>query len=63
MLDVGQCLVGGVKIAQFEIKNEGGPARFALLKTDHWPASNFKVKLFNKIINISQKQHKAKAYI
>ena len=23
VLDVGQCLVGGVKIAQFEIRNEG----------------------------------------
>ena len=43
VMDVGQCLVGGVKIAQFEIRNDGGPGRFALLKTDHWPASNFKV--------------------
>ena len=43
VLDVGQCLVGGVKIAQFEIRNEGGSGRFALMKAEQWPASNFKV--------------------
>ena len=43
VLDCGQCLIGGVKIAQFEIKNEGGPGRFAMMRKEIWPASNFKV--------------------
>ena len=47
-LDVGQCLIGGVKIAQFEIRNEGGSGRFALMKAEQWPASNFKVRTFSR---------------
>ncbi|ELU16950.1 hypothetical protein CAPTEDRAFT_224255 [Capitella teleta] len=41
-IDVGQCLVGGMKSAQFTVKNEGGNGRFCLMPGSSWPAANFK---------------------
>ena len=39
-LDVGECLVGGVKVARFTVTNHGGPGRFVLMATDSWPCSS-----------------------
>jgi len=42
-LDVGQCLVGGIKVGRFTIKNKGGPGRFCLVPVDEWPNPSFEV--------------------
>jgi len=39
-LDVGDCLVGGVKVARFTVTNLGGHGRFVLMATDCWPCSS-----------------------
>ncbi|CAH1788302.1 unnamed protein product [Owenia fusiformis] len=42
VIDTGHCLVGGVRVAQFKVKNTGGPGRFCLMPRKVWPAINFK---------------------
>ena len=42
-IDIGQCLVGGVKVAQVRVRNDGGHGRFCIMQKSAWPASNFKV--------------------
>ena len=44
-LDVGDCLVGGVKVARFTVSNHGGPGRFVLMATSSWPCSSAMVML------------------
>jgi len=39
-LEVGDCIVGGVKVARFTVTNHGGAGRFVLMATDSWPCSS-----------------------
>ena len=45
MIGVGQCLVGGAKVGQFIVKNEGGEGKFCVMAKSTWPSSSFKVCL------------------
>ncbi|XP_072029825.1 LOW QUALITY PROTEIN: deleted in lung and esophageal cancer protein 1-like [Amphiura filiformis] len=42
IIDCGHCLIGGQRIAEFKIKNEGGSGRFSIMPRESWPATNFK---------------------
>ena len=44
-LDVGDCLVGGFKVARYAVTNHGGPGRFVLMTTDNWPCSSPMVRV------------------
>lgn len=44
MVDCGYWLVGGRKICEFKVRNDGGEGRFAIVSAASWPAVNFKVK-------------------
>ncbi|XP_056008414.1 deleted in lung and esophageal cancer protein 1-like isoform X2 [Ostrea edulis] len=52
VLDVGHCLVGGVHIGQFIVKNEGGSGRFCVMPRSSWPATNFKSVVTNGSVQI-----------
>ncbi|XP_061179869.1 deleted in lung and esophageal cancer protein 1-like isoform X2 [Saccostrea echinata] len=52
VLDVGHCLVGGVHIGQFIVKNEGGSGRFCVIPRSSWPATNFKSVVTNGNVKI-----------
>ncbi len=43
LVDCGYWLVGGRKICEFKVRNDGGEGRFAIVPADSWPAINFKV--------------------
>uniref|UniRef100_A0A8W8MX88 Deleted in lung and esophageal cancer protein 1 n=1 Tax=Magallana gigas TaxID=29159 RepID=A0A8W8MX88_MAGGI len=53
VLDVGHCLVGGVHIGQFIVKNEGGSGRFCVMPRSAWPATNFKSVVTNGSVKIA----------
>ena len=59
-LDVGQCLVGGMKVAQFTVKNEGGAGRFCIMPEDQWPSTNFKVFAYYNVSEFREKGMKEK---
>ncbi|XP_070564757.1 deleted in lung and esophageal cancer protein 1-like [Ptychodera flava] len=40
-IDSGHCLVGGLKITHFIVKNLGGDGRFCIMPRKSWPTSNF----------------------
>ncbi|XP_033106181.1 deleted in lung and esophageal cancer protein 1-like [Anneissia japonica] len=42
VIDCGYCLVGGIHVAQFIVKNTGGSGRFCIMPRDAWPATNLK---------------------
>lgn len=42
-LDVGDCLVGSIKVVRFTIKNTGGPGRFCIMPTSDWPQTSLQV--------------------
>nr|XP_022304299.1 deleted in lung and esophageal cancer protein 1-like isoform X2 [Crassostrea virginica] len=52
VLDVGHCLVGGVHVGQFIVKNEGGSGRFCVIPRSSWPATNFKSVVTNGSVKI-----------
>ncbi|KAK2147788.1 hypothetical protein LSH36_535g01010 [Paralvinella palmiformis] len=41
-INVGQCLIGGIKVGQFHLKNEGGPGKFCMMSKLAWPSNNLK---------------------
>jgi len=40
ILEVGDCIVGGIKVARFTVTNRGGAGRFVLMAADSWPCSS-----------------------
>lgn len=42
-IDIGDCLIGGSKVAKFMVRNDGGHGKFCFLPKEKWPATNFKV--------------------
>ena len=44
-VDCGYWLVGGRKLCEFKVRNDGGEGRFAIVPGASWPAINFKVRL------------------
>lgn len=46
VVDCGYWLVGGRKMCEFKVRNDGGEGRFAIVAASAWPAVNFKVNLF-----------------
>ena len=45
VVDCGYWLVGGRKLCEFKVRNDGGEGRFAIVPAASWPAINFKVLL------------------
>ncbi len=43
LVDCGYWLVGGRKICEFKVRNDGGEGRFAIVPAASWPSVNFKV--------------------
>ena len=43
IIDCGHCLIGGQRVAEFKVKNEGGNGRFCIMPKERWPATNFRV--------------------
>ena len=42
-VDCGYWLVGGRKLCEFKVRNDGGEGRFAIVPAAVWPAVSFKV--------------------
>ena len=47
LVDCGYWLVGGRKVCEFKVRNDGGEGRFAVVPAASWPAVNFKVTIQN----------------
>lgn len=45
VVDCGCWLVGGRKVCEFKVRNDGGEGRFAIVPAASWPAVNFKVTI------------------
>ncbi|CAF0870034.1 unnamed protein product [Didymodactylos carnosus] len=52
MVDCGHWLVGGRKVCQFKVRNDGGEGRFALVPASLWPSVSFKSIVRNEMIQI-----------
>ena len=56
VIDCGHCLIGGQRVAEFQVKNEGGSGRFCIMPRESWPTSNFKVKKTSHCYEIGHKE-------
>jgi hypothetical protein len=56
LVDCGYWLVGGRKICEFKVRNDGGEGRFAIVPADSWPSINFKVSKEEKTIFLYAKK-------
>jgi hypothetical protein len=53
VIDCGFWLAGGRKLCEFQVRNDGGEGRFALIPAASWPAINFKVLTSDRLRHIS----------
>ncbi|CAM4955682.1 unnamed protein product [Rotaria socialis] len=52
LVDCGYWLVGGRKMCEFKVRNDGGEGRFAIVPASSWPAINFKTVARSETIHL-----------
>ncbi|CAF0848051.1 unnamed protein product [Rotaria sordida] len=52
LVDCGYWLVGGRKMCEFKVRNDGGEGRFAIIPAASWPSVNFKTVARNETVQL-----------